>query len=75
MARGSNLEWIQAMGGGSSAKLLLDADGHDLPAESTGYADALTAWTAPDRINGHSSIVSSAPSSVPSRSKAVNVRQ
>jgi len=43
MARGSNLKWIQEMGGWSSAKMLLDVYGHYLPTESTGFADALTA--------------------------------
>jgi len=51
LARGTNLKWIQTMGGWSSAKLLLDLYGHFLPTESTGYADALSGagrpYTAP----------------------------
>jgi len=47
MARGTNLKWIQAMGGWSSAKMLLDVYGHYLPSESAGYADALTALDGP----------------------------
>ena len=43
MARGTNLKWIQAQGGWSSAKMLLDVYGHFMPTESAGYADALTA--------------------------------
>ena len=42
LAHGTNLKWIQAMGGWSSAKLLLDLYGHFLPTETTGYANALT---------------------------------
>ncbi len=52
MARGTNLKWIQAQGGWTSAKLLLDTYGHFLPTETTGYADALSGgpgrpYTAP----------------------------
>ncbi len=51
MARGTNLKWIQSMGGWSSAKLLLDLYGHYLKTESSGFADAISAprrpYTAP----------------------------
>ena len=52
LARGSNLKWVQEMGGWASAKLLLDLYGHFLPMETTGFADALTGaprrpYTAP----------------------------
>jgi len=51
MARGTNLKWIQSMGGWSSAKLLLDLYGHYLKTESSGFADAIAAprrpYTAP----------------------------
>jgi integrase len=52
LARGTNLKWIQAMGGWASAKLLLDLYGHFLPTETTGFADALSGgprrpYTAP----------------------------
>ena len=43
MARGTNLKWLQAQGGWSSAKMLLDGYGHHLPTESRGFADALAA--------------------------------
>ncbi|MBW2397474.1 MAG: site-specific integrase, partial [Deltaproteobacteria bacterium] len=42
MARGTPLKWIQAQGGWTTAKLLLDVYGHFLPSEYTGYADALS---------------------------------
>ncbi len=42
MAWGSNLKWIQNMGGWASAKVLLDTYGHFLPTETDGYADVLT---------------------------------
>src|SRR5262249_48303034 len=42
LARGSNLKWIQAMGGWASAKLLLDLYGHHLRTENAGYADVLS---------------------------------
>ncbi len=42
LARGTNLKWIQAQGGWSSAKVLLDWYGHYLPTETFGYADALS---------------------------------
>jgi len=42
LARGTNLKWIQTMGGWASAKLLLDLYGHYLPTESGGNADALS---------------------------------
>ena len=48
LARGTNLKWIQSMGGWSSAKLLLDLYGHFLPTESTGFADALSGTGRPD---------------------------
>jgi hypothetical protein len=51
MARGTNLKWLQAQGGWSSAKLLLDVYGHHLPTENGGYADALAA--APDGTGRH----------------------
>ena len=47
LARGSNLKWIQAMGGRASAKLLLDLYGHYLATESSGYADALSIRSTP----------------------------
>ena len=47
LARGTNLMWIQSMGGWASAKLLLDLYGHYLPRENKGYADALS--DAPER--------------------------
>ena len=34
--------WLQAHGGWTTAKLLLDVYGHFLPSEYTGYADALS---------------------------------
>ena len=53
LAFGTNLKWIQNMGGGSSAKLLLDLYGHFLPTESTAFADAIDGrkrhYTAPTR--------------------------
>ena len=53
LARGTNLKWIQAMGGWASAKLLLDLYGHFLPTETTGFADALDGtrrqYAAPNR--------------------------
>ena len=53
LAFGTNLKWIQNMGGWSSAKLLLDLYGHFLPTESTGFADAIDGgkrhYTAPTR--------------------------
>ena len=51
MARGTNLKWLQAQGGWSSAKMLLDVYGHYLPTESFGFADALA--TAPDGTIRH----------------------
>ncbi|MAI77776.1 MAG: hypothetical protein CL917_02430 [Deltaproteobacteria bacterium] len=53
LAFGTNLKWIQNMGGWSSAKLLLDLYGHFLPTESTAFADAIDGrkrhYTAPTR--------------------------
>jgi integrase len=43
MARGTPLKWIQAQGGWTTAKVLLDTYGHYLPEESRGFADALSA--------------------------------
>jgi integrase len=43
LARGTNLKWVQEMGGWASAKMLLDVYGHFMPTESAGYADAITA--------------------------------
>src|SRR5262245_17773697 len=42
LARGSNLKWIQAMGGWASAKLLLDLYGHHLRTENAAHADVLS---------------------------------
>ena len=47
MARGTPLKWIQAQGGWTTAKLLLDTYGHYMPSENKSYADALTASNAP----------------------------
>jgi integrase len=47
MARGTPLKWIQAQGGWTTAKLLLDTYGHLMPTESHGFADALAAQNAP----------------------------
>ena len=41
LALGTNIKWLQNMGGWASAKLLLDLYGHFLPTESTGFADAI----------------------------------
>ena len=41
LAFGTNLKWIQNMGGGPSAKLRLNLYGHFLPTESTSFADAI----------------------------------
>ena len=46
LARGTPIKWIQAQGGWSSAKLLLDWYGHFLPSEQHGFSDALA--TTPD---------------------------
>jgi len=46
LARGRPIKWIQAHGGWSSAKILLDWYGHFLPSEQHGFADSLT--TSPD---------------------------
>ena len=47
MARGTNLKWIQSMGGWASAKLLLDLYGHYLKTESSGFADTIAAPRRP----------------------------
>ncbi len=62
LARGTNLKWIQTMGGWASAKLLLDLYAHYLPTESTGYADALS--DAPER-----------PYAAPARKKAATAKR
>src|SRR5262245_53720182 len=36
LARGTNLKWVQAQGGWTSAKMLLDTYGHFIPTETTG---------------------------------------
>jgi Phage integrase family len=41
LASATNLKWVQAQGGWASAKMLLDTYGHFIPADTTGYADAL----------------------------------
>ena len=41
LARGTNLLWIQAMGGWESKKMLLDVYGHYMPKETSGFAVAL----------------------------------
>ena len=41
LASGTLIKWIQAQGGWSSAKLLLDTYGHFLPREMQGFEDAL----------------------------------
>ena len=52
MARGTNLKWLQEMGGWSSAKMLLDVYGHFMPTETRGFADALVAPDGPCRLHG-----------------------
>jgi hypothetical protein len=47
LARGTNLKWLQEIGGWSSAKMLLDVYGHFMPSESAGFADALTTANGP----------------------------
>ncbi len=47
MARGTPLKWIQAQGGWTTAKLLLDTYGHFMPTESHGFADRITAPDGP----------------------------
>ncbi len=44
LARGTPIEWVRAMGGWSSAKMLLDVYGHYMPKEMRGYSESL----APD---------------------------
>ena len=41
LAAGTPIKWIQARGGWSSAKLLLDTYGHFIPQEMRGFEDAL----------------------------------
>ena len=43
MARGTPLKWIQASGGWTTAKILLDTYGHFMPTESRGFSDAIAA--------------------------------
>jgi integrase len=55
MARGTPLKWIQAQGGWTTAKVLLDTYGHYLPTETRGFADVLSATSngppaAPDLV-------------------------
>ena len=53
LSRGTPLKWIQAQGGWTTAKVLLDTYGHWLPTESRGFADALTtAENAPQAHTG-----------------------
>jgi len=47
MARGTPLKWIQAQGGWTTAKMLLDTYGHFMPTESRGFADRITAPDGP----------------------------
>ncbi len=42
LARGTPIEWVRAMGGWSSAKMLLDVYGHYMPREMRGFSDSLT---------------------------------
>jgi len=42
LSRGTPLKWIQAQGGWTIAKVLLDTYGHWPPTESRGFVDALT---------------------------------
>ena len=41
LAFGTNINWLQNMGGWASAKLLLNLYGHFLPTESTGFGDVI----------------------------------
>jgi integrase len=41
LARGTPINWVQAMGGWASATMLLDRYGHFMREETTAYADAL----------------------------------
>ncbi len=51
LARGSNLLWVQNMGGWQSPQVMLDTYTHFLPTELSGFADALAA--APDGTIRH----------------------
>ena len=48
LAAGTPLKWVQARGGWTTAKMLLDVYGHFLPRESFGYADRIATPTALD---------------------------
>jgi integrase len=41
LARGTPIKWVQAQGGWSSARMLLDVYGHAIKREMQGYSDAL----------------------------------
>jgi integrase len=41
LARGTPIKWVQAQGGWTTAKVLLDVYGHYLPTENRGFEDAL----------------------------------
>ncbi len=41
LAAGTPIKWIQAQGGWSSAKLLLDTYGHFIPREMSGFENVL----------------------------------
>ncbi len=41
LARNTPIEWVRAMGGWSSAKMLLDVYGHYMPREMRGFSDSL----------------------------------
>jgi len=56
LAAGTPIKWVQAQGGWTTAKLLLDVYGHFLPGESRGFADVIAGqsnvagrlYTSPD---------------------------